>query len=205
MLEVNAIYFILLVEGFLLLLVLLLISALIALVRKRRNRRYMAELEARVRDRSQQRGEQTKSFLQAAYHLEGEDLNSALVNIDQHEIDFFQYLADALARGDYTRLATIDTSLDKLIESYKCLLPHEQAIPREEPEVMQEINTLRGENETLRDELSVAKNKLNDTITEFADMFGGGRDHQLALHEVVEKIDAMIADNNHGKPLRVQK
>lgn len=165
----------------------------------------MSELEARIRNRSQQRAEQTKTFLQAVYRLEGEDLNTALVDIDQHETDFFQHLSEALSRRGYARLASIDTSLDKLIESYKCLQPRAQVIPRETSATRQEINTLRGENETLRDELSVAQTKLNDTITEFADMFGGGREHQLEMHEVIEKIDAMIADNNPGKPLRLQK
>ena len=159
MLEVNAIYFILLVEGFMLLLVLILFWALITLVMKRRRQRYMSELEARIRNRSQQRAEQTKTFLQAVYRLEGEDLNTALVDIDQHEMEFFQHLSEALSRRGYARLASIDTSLDKLIESYKCLQPRAQVIPRETSAIRQEINTLRGENETLRDELSVAQTK----------------------------------------------
>jgi hypothetical protein len=36
-------------------------------------------------------------------------------------------------------------------------------------------------------------------------MFGGGKDHQLSLHEVVERIDAMKADNDPGEPLKAQK
>ena len=78
-------------------------------------------------------------------------------------------------------------------------------LSQEEVEAVPEIVSLRVENETLRRELSVAKNKLSDTITEFGDMFGGGKDHQLSLHEVVERIDAMKADNDPGEPLKAQK
>ena len=205
MLEVNAIYFILLAEGFVLLLILLLVWTLITLVSKRRESRCIAELQARLKNRSQLRGEQTRSFLQTIYHLEGEDLSAALADIDRHEAEFFQHLVASLYRGGRAQLNTMDTVLDKLIESYKCLQPRSESTLPEELEAVQEIVSLRGENETLRSELSVAKNKLSDTISEFGDMFGGGKDHQLSLHEVVERIDAMKADNDSGEPLKAQK
>ena len=205
MLEVNAIYFILLAEGFVLLLILLLLWALITLIGKRRKSRCIAELQARLKKRSLLRGEQTKSFLQTIHHLEGEDLSAALADIDRHEAEFFEHLVASLYRGGRAQLNTMDTVLDKLIESYKCLQPRSESSSEEELEAVQEIVSLRVENETLRSELSVAKNKLSDTISEFGDMFGGGKDHQLSLHEVVERIDAMKADNDSGEPLKAQK
>jgi len=99
----------------------------------------------------------------------------------------------------------MDTALDKLVESYKCLQPRRESSSQEELEAVQEVVSLRVENESLRSELSLAKNKLSDTISEFGDMFGGGKDHQLSLHEVVERIDAMKADNDPGAPLKAQK
>jgi archaellum component FlaC len=204
-LEVNAIYFILLAEGFVLLLILLLVWVLITLISKRQKSRSIAELQARVKHRSLLRSEQTKSFLQTIYHLEGEDLSAALADIEHHETEFFQHLIDSLYRGGRAQLTTMDIALDKLIESYKCLQPRSESISQEEQEAVQEIVSLRVENETLRSELSVAKNKLSNTISEFGDMFGGGKDHQLALHEVVERIDAMKADNDPGEPLKAQK
>jgi hypothetical protein len=204
-LEVNAIYFILLAEGFVLLLILLLVWVLITLISKRQKSRSIAELQARVKHRSLLRSEQTKSFLQTIYHLEGEDLSAALADIEHHETEFFQHLIDSLYRGGRAQLTTMDIALDKLIESYKCLQPRSESTSQEEQEAVQEIVSLRVENETLRSELSVAKNKLSNTISEFGDMFGGGKDHQLALHEVVERIDAMKADNDPGEPLKAQK
>jgi len=204
-LEVNAIYFILLAEGFVLLLVLLLVWALITLISRRRKSRCIAGLQARLKNRSLLRGGQTKSFLQTAYHLEGEDLSTALADIDRHEADFFEHLVASFYRGGRAQLDTMDTALDKLIASYKCLQPRSESAAQEELEAVQEVVSLRVANESLRSELSVAKNKLSDTISEFGDMFGGGKDHQLSLHEVVERIDAMKADNDPGEPLKAQK
>jgi len=204
-LEVNAIYFILLAEGFVLLLILLLVWTLITLISKRRKSRGIAELKARLKSGSLRRNEQTRSFLQTIYHLEGEDLDAALADIDRHETDFFEHLVVSLYRGSRAQLSTMDTAMDKLIESYKCLQPRSESTSQEELEAVQEVVSLRFENETLRSELSVAKNKLSDTISEFGDMFGGGKDHQLSLHEVVERIDAMKADNDPGEPIKAQK
>jgi hypothetical protein len=204
-LEVNAIYFILLAEGFVLLLILLLLWVLITLISRRRKSRAIAELQARVNNRSLLRNEQTISFLQTVYHLEGEDLSAALADIDRHETEFFEHLVASLYRGGRRQLNTMDTAMDKLIESYKCLQPRSESTSQEEMEAVPEIVSLRVVNETLRSELSVAKNKLSDTISEFGDMFGGGKDHQLSLHEVVERIDAMKADNDSGEPLKAQK
>jgi len=204
-LEVNAIYFILLAEGFVLLLILLLVWTLITLISKRRKSRKIAEFKARLKDRSLRRSEQTKTFLQTICHLEGENLGAALTDIDRHETEFFEHLVASLSRGDRAHLNTVDIAMDKLIESYKCLQPRSDSTPQEELETAQEVVSLRVENETLRSELSVAKNKLSDTISEFGDMFGGGKDHQLSMREVVERIDAMKADNDPGEPLKAQK
>jgi len=205
MLEVNAIYFILLAEGFVLLLILLLVGALITLISKRRKSRCIADLHARLKQRSLPRGEQTRSFLQTTYHLEGEDLSAALADIDRHETEFFEHLVASLYRGGRAQLNSMDTVLENLIDSYKCLRPRSEPVSQEELEAVQETVSLRVENETLRSELSVARNKLSDTISEFGDMFGGGKNHQLSLHEVVERIDAMKADNDPGEPLKAQK
>jgi len=140
-----------------------------------------------------------------AYDLDGEELSAALEHVNKHETEFFQHLVDSLYQGDHAQIPTFEAALDELIESYKCLQPRSKAIPPEQLEATQELVYLRGENETLRDELSVARNKLSNTIAEFGDMFGGGKDHQLALHEVVERINAIKADHVSEEPLKAQK
>ncbi len=205
MLEVNAIYFILLAEGFVLLLVLLLAGVLVTLIRRRRKRKDIADLAAGIKGRSAARRQQTESFLQAVYQLEGEDLRATLADIDKHETEFFQHLVESLYRGGSSQITTLDMSLDKLIKSYKCLQPRVETTSREELEAVQEITTLRGENETLRTDLSVAQNKLGDLITEFGEIFGGGKDHQLTLQEVIDKVGAMKADHQTAAALEAQK
>jgi hypothetical protein len=204
-LEVNAIYFILLVEGFVLSLVLLLVWLLLTLIRRRRKRKGIAELAAAIKGRSASRRQQTESFLQVVYQLEGEDLRGTVADIDKHETDFFLHLVESLSRGGRAQINTLDMSLDKLIKSYKCLQPRVEVPHLEEPEVVQEITKLRGENEMLRSDLCVAQNKLGDLITEFGEIFGGGKDHQLTLQEVMDKVDAMKADHDSAAAIEVQK
>ena len=56
----------------------------------------------------------------------------------------------------------------------------------EDEEKQQEIASLRSANDELRDELSVANNRLNDMIAEFGNMLGGGKNHELDLHQLNE-------------------
>ncbi len=195
MLEVNAIYFILLVEAFGVLLILILLWILIAVFRIRRKGKAIRDLAARLKQRTQQRGEQTEAFLQAVYHLEDQDLRDALQDIDKHENDFILLLVASLHRGKSVHLGSLDAALDKLIESYKCLQPRVEEAKPEAQEKLQEISMLRDENDELRSELSVAKNNLSDTIAEFGNMFGGGKDHELDLHEIKKKLAAMQASS----------
>lgn len=205
MLEVNAIYFILLLEGFVLLLVLLLVWLLVTLIRRRRKRKNIADLAAAIKGRSAAHRQQTESFLQVVYQLEGDDLRNTLADIDKHESEFFQHLIESLYRGGRAQINTLDRSLDKLIKSYKCMQPRVEIPPLEQAEVVEEMTTLRGENEMLRNDLSVAQNKVSDLITEFGEIFGGGKDHQLTLQEVMDKVDAMKADHGGASIVEAQK
>ena len=204
MLEVNAIYFILLVEGFILSLVLLLVWLLVTLIRRRRKRGDIADLAAAIKGRSSLRKQQTESFLQVVYQLEGDELRTTLSDIDKHETDFFKHLIESLYQGKRAQVSTLDTALDNLIKAYKCLQPRVEVL-QEDDEVVEEVSTLRGENEELRTELAVANDKLSDLITEFGEIFGGGKDHKLTLQEVMDKVDAMKGGHADPVALKVQK
>ena len=188
-----------------LLLLVLLAWILVTLVRRQRRKKDMAMLAVAIKNRSSARSERTRTFLQAVYQLEDDELQIALTDIEKHESEFFQYLIDCLYRGSNAEMTTLDQSLDKMIESYKCLQPRVAVAPQQAEETVQEITTLRGENEVLRSELSVAKDKLSDLITEFGEIFGGGKDHQLTLQEVIDKVDAIKADHVDATALEVQK
>lgn len=193
MLEVNAIYFILLVEGFGLLLFLILVWILIAVIRIRLKGKAVASLVARFRKKADQRAGKTEAFLQAVYRLEEPDLGSALKDIESREQDFIQLLVSSLQKGKLAHIDGLDSALERLVESYKCLQPRVEAQGAEAGPGEQEITTLRHENEELRSELSQVKNSLSDMIAEFGNMFGGGKDHELDLHELKKKLAAMEA------------
>ena len=187
--EVNAIYFILLAEGFALLFIVLMVWILIATVRKQHKNKAIGELAARIKGHSQQRDEQTRAYLEAVYRLQDEDLHNALESIARHESEFYQLLVDSLYHNRGPQIGALYATLDKLIESYKCLRPRIEEIGPEQLEAAQELTTLRGDNEQLRSELASLKNHMSSMMSEFGNMFGGGKDHELALHEIKEKVE----------------
>ncbi len=195
MLEVNAIYFILLVEGFWLLLILILVWILIAIIRIRSKGKAVDSLVARFKKKADQRVVQTEAFLQAVYQLEEPDLRSALQEIEKHEQDFIQLLVASLQKGKAAHIGGLDAAFGQVIESYKGLQPRIEDQDGAAPQGEQEITTLRSENEELLSELSQARNSLNDMIAEFGNMFGGGKDHELDIHELKKKLAAMQASS----------
>ena len=206
MFEVNAIYFILLAEGFVLLLIILLIWVLITLVSRRRRRMELARFASTIKKRAPQRSERNQAFLGVVYQLEDEDMRVALAEVDQCETDFLQELMNILNRVSADRFNALDAALESLIKSYKCMQPRIEAESSEATgEIQQKVDYLLGENETLRDELSTANSKLGDLINEFGEIFGGGKQHQLTLQEVIDKVDTMKADHESAAPSRAQK
>jgi hypothetical protein len=61
-----------------------------------------------------------------------------------------------------------------------------------------QIETITAENENLKQELEATKEKMQGMIDEFGNMFGGGSDHELAKHEVVDK---MLSEDNENEVL----
>ena len=191
MLEVNAIYYILLVEGFGLLLILILLWLLIAVIRLRRKGRSIREFAARIKKRASERSRQSEAFLQAVYHLEDEELRNTLAQIEKQESEFFNLLLLSLRQGKPAQIGALGESFDAVIAAYKCLQPRQDAESEQGAEVRQQIESLQSENHELRSELSVAKNRLSDMLNEFGNMFGGGKDHELDLHDLKKKLAAL--------------
>ena len=194
MLEVNAIYFILLAEGFALLALILVGWIAITLFRRHGKRRAIAGLEQRIDKHAAERASQAETFLQAVYGLENDDLHKAVQSIAQREDEFFGLLLQALKRGKQAQIGALDGALERLIDSYKSLPPRIDEGAADALEAIEEAASLRGENEKLRCELSLAKNKMSALIDEFGNMFGGGKDHELALEEIKQRVSAFNDD-----------
>ena len=195
MLEVNAIYFILLLEGFALLALVLLGWVIFSIVRYRRKHRAIGDLKRRIGNGASEHAAQVEALLLAVYGLEGDDLQSALRNILQREDEYHQLLLAALKSGKKSQVDLLDTALERVVDAYKCLQPRVGESSVEAQQAAEQVTELRGENEQLRCELSLAKNKMSSLISEFGNMFGGGKDHELALEEIKEKVAAFDADD----------
>ena len=205
MLEVNPVTFILLVEGFVLVLVMLLTWTLISLIRKRRKSRRIVVFATQLAKSTRLRSKQL-SAVQPADDDSGETApNAQLEAIKRHETEFFRHLLASLKKGGSEQLDALDNSFDKIIKSCAGLQFEAPGAEEEGQVKSEEVVSLRHENETLRSELSVAKTQLNDLITEFGDLFGGGKGHSYALHEIAEMINVMKAEETQQQPLKVQK
>ncbi len=96
-------------------------------------------------------------------------------------------------RDEYAQIPTLDAALAEVIDTYKSLKP-KQDETAVDPNMKADLDELRVANEKLKDELLITKNTMSDMIAEFGNMFGGGKDHELAKHEVVEKVESSSED-----------
>ncbi len=91
MLEVSAILFMLLTEGFGLLLLLMLLWSVYAVMKRRRKNRAVRQLVAQIKKQSTVRTQETGSFLQAIYQLDDEALAQAVKTIDMQGKIIFSF------------------------------------------------------------------------------------------------------------------
>ena len=106
-------------------------------------------------------------------------------------------------REKSSQVTTLDTALEQLIDTYKCLQPVEQE-PVEDP-LVREIEETRTQNQQLREELSVVRNQMSQMVTEFSDMFGGGQETALTIDEVMERLSESKNETERELSRAVQK
>ena len=191
MLEVNPIYLILLTEGAGLLFLALLGLFGFIWFRRRQRRRVIADLTRRLRTEGPERRQFTELFLQAAYNLDGDELRQVAQAIELRETEFLQQLIETLDHVDREKMELLDLSLKTMIESYKHMEPR---VDDNDDPMARQIEELLEQNERLREELSVAKNTMSQMVAEFAEMFAGGREHDLPLEQVLANITGKKPD-----------
>ena len=190
MLEVKAIHVILLAEGFGLSILLIMLMIGLRIRTRRRNRKAVKQLISQIKHQSKIRTEKTGYFLKQIYDIKDDELKQAVETIDRQEKKFFQKIINMFLNGDTELVSTMDAALAELLDTYKELRPN---VPEGQQNanldgVLEEVETLKLENEKLREDLATSKAKIEDMIGEFGNMFGGGSDHEMANHEVVEKV-----------------
>ena len=186
MLEVNAITFLLLLEGFVLLTVTLLVLVIFTILRRRRRNRAVLALATRIKQGTGERNEKTGSFLDSVFHFDGEHREKVMTEIHDKELAFFRLLIDTLQQGQPRQLDTLDTALQEVIDAYKCLQPIE--VEATDKPHQREITEARQQNQQLREDLSLVRNQMSNLIDEFSDMFGGGQGNRMTIDEVMEHL-----------------
>ena len=189
MIQVDASVFIILCE---LLALLLAIVAFLIISRMRSRGKLKKAVKAlveQIKQQSKTRTQETGSFLKELYELDEQQLSNAVSNIDKQEKKFFQRLVDVIGFNEVDKIKSIDADLAALIDVYKSLKPKIPEVKTEDSDdTLAEIEKLKKENASLEDELVITKNTMSDMIGEFGNMFGGGSDHELASHEVVDQV-----------------
>lgn len=194
MLEIKTIYFVLLAEGLGVSILLIILMFSLYLRTRRRNRKAVRQLISQIKHQSKIRTEKTGQFLKQIYDLDGEELKKAVKAIDRQERKFFQKIINMFLNGDTEMVTTMDAALAELVETYKDLRPK---VPEGQEnvnleEILKEVELLKSENEKLKEDLVESKARVEDIIGEFGNMFGGGSEHELANHEVVERVDEKV-------------
>jgi len=189
--EVNAILFLLLVEGFVILLLTLALIYVLKVRLQNHNKKAVAQLVSQVKRQSNLRLQETGSFLQEVYRLNDEELDNAVKEIDRQEKLFYGKIISLFLYSDSKQITALDASIAELISTYKALKP--APVTRENSEeldaALKELETLRADKEKLQKKFDETSKTLDGMVDEFGNMFGGGSNHQLDKGLVVEKIE----------------
>jgi len=162
MLEVKAVYFVLLAEGFgvSVLAVILMIAWRLRI--HHRKRKAVAQLVSQIKHQSEIRIGKTSSFLQDIYDFDNEELKHAVETVDRQEKKIFQKIIKMFLNDDAEIVTGMDAALTELIETYKALKPivPEGQGPGDLNEALLEIETLKSENENLKRDLEISRAKV---------------------------------------------
>lgn len=191
MIEVSALVITLISEAIVALLIIVSVGIFIGTKRKRKDRKAAMKLVTQIKKQSQTRLQQTGSFLSEKYSFDGDELKKAVKAIDTSEKKFMQKVINMYLKRDAKSLAAMDASVAELIDTYKSLSPIMPAAdeqPSAQSPDAEELERLYESNARLTQELAKAKEAMNNMTAEFGNMFGGGQDHELAKHEVMDKV-----------------
>lgn len=201
MIEISGILLTLLIEGAVFLLIALVVIIIISMKKKKKDRSAASKLVDQIKHQSDARRQSAGAFLKDKYRLEGHDLTKAIEAIDKSEKRFFQKVINLYLKRDAEALSSLDATVAEMIDVYKSLSPvMPDANAKVDKSQQEELEKLREANANLVEELSITKETMANMIAEFGNMFGGGSDHELAKHEVVEKVQHHETDDENLAP-----
>ena len=197
MFEVNALLFILLAEGVVILLAVLALLTVLQLRNKRRHRNAVKKLVSQVNHYSEVRMKDTGTFLHDIYQLEDTELRQKVKEIDTREREFIQKIIDIFLLGETILLTTANVAVNELIGPYKKLRPRVPAsiISEGEQSALMQVETLEVQNEKLSQELKTTREKMAN-MARFYARTDRGSDSKLARPEGKEQA---IFDNKKNQ------
>jgi len=162
MFEVDALLFILLVEGIVILLATLILLTVLQVRKKRRYRNAVKKLVSQINYYSEVRMKDTGTFLHDIYELEDTGLRQRVKEIDTREREFIQKIIDIFLRGETVLLTTVNTALNELIGPYKKLRPKIQAptVSEGEQSALMQLETLEAQKGKLEQDLKIARERM---------------------------------------------
>lgn len=180
MFEVNALLFILLAEGVVILLAILILVTALQVRKKSCYRNAVRNLVSQVNHYSEVRMKDTGTFLHDTYGLEDAELRQTVNQIDTSEREFIQKIIDIFLRGETDFLTTVNVAINELIGPYKKLRPKIPApiISEGEQSALMQLETLEAQNERLDQELKITKERMAN-MARFYARSDRGSDKQL--------------------------
>ena len=184
MFEVNALLFILLAEGVVILLATLILLNVLQWRKNRRHRNAVKKLVSQVNHYSEVRMKDTSTFLHEIYELEETELRQTVKQIDTREREFIQKIIDIFLRGETVLLTTVNVAVNELIGPYKKLRPKIPAptVSEGEQSALMQLETLEAQNEKLDQELKITKERMAN-MARFYARSDRGSDSNLARSE----------------------
>ena len=188
MLEINALLFILLAEGIVILLATLVLLTVLQWRKYRRHRNAVKKLVSQVNHYSDVRMKDSSTFLHDIYELEDTELRQTVKEIDTSEREFIQKIIDIFLRGETVLLTTVNVAVNELIGPYKKLRPKIPApiISEGEQSALMQLETLEAQNDKLDRELKLTKERMAN-MARFYARSDRGNDSKLARPEVKEQ------------------
>jgi len=162
MFEVDALLFILLAEGVVILLATLILLAVLQVRKKRRYRNAVVKLVSQVNHYSEVRMKDTGTFLNDVYELDDTELRQTAREIDTREREFIQKIINIFVRGETVLLTTVNAAVNELIGPYKNLRPKISAptVSEGEQSALMQLETLEAQKGKLEQELKITKERM---------------------------------------------
>ena len=174
MIQVNTIVFVLLLHLLAILVIGVAVWTVIALRGRSRDRNALRTLIKKIKEDSERRKGETRTFLEKTYGLEGDELKKTARDIHERERLFCQGFVNLYLKRDAGAASQMYISVEEMLRPYRNLQPIKITVEKAaELDEKAEIKRLQGENQRLTEELGITMDTMSRMLQEYSAMFGG--------------------------------